>query len=172
MYQSIILLLLSIDISSIICLIFFAVKRNYNDYKPLIILFQIIIFLTSLLLCFIYISYRDNKKRREKLISLDEETKRKELLLIFDNNDDINYINSKIEDYIKLYPYFTKIKLLQYLKHHLIIIKEKEELSIIEVNYKNRNNNSSMTNEIINFNKICNDYSLYLDNKIKNIEEL
>jgi hypothetical protein len=34
MYQSILLLLLSIDISSIICLIFFAVKRNSNDYKP------------------------------------------------------------------------------------------------------------------------------------------
>lgn len=170
MIRLLILMLISIDITSIICLIYFAVQPNYNDYKALIILFQIIILLTSLLLGFIYKTYEDNKKRKEKEISLEEEIKRKELLIIFDINDDIKYINSKLDEYINLNQSFDKKKLLQYLKHQLIIIKEKEQLIIIENNYKNRN--TKITNELNNFNKICDDYSLYLDNKIKSIEEL
>jgi len=104
------------------------IANNNNLFDNII---NIFIFINIILLLISFISFMQTKQ------NIEFEKKRKELInYIYKNNNDINNINEKINELLKINSSLTRKKLLIIIEKDLIQMKEKELNNIMINNLK------------------------------------
>ena len=104
------------------------IANNNNLFDNII---NIFIFINIILLLISFISFMQTKQ------NIEFEKKRKELInYIYKNNNDINIINEKINELLKINSSLTRKKLLIIIEKDLIHMKEKELNNIMINNLK------------------------------------
>jgi hypothetical protein len=104
------------------------IANNNNLFDNII---NIFIFINIILLLISFISFMQTKQ------NIEFEKKRKELInYIYKNNNDINNINEKINELLKINSSLTRKKLLIIIEKDLIHMKEKELNNIMINNLK------------------------------------